>query len=231
MSKESLRVNDGAFRRGKKYKVEKRKRILVGILIALELGGIALLASGSKKTKEANVPEGKVLYEVDYEARFGESYKDIAKKFYDGEEKEAYGSLSNYKNNIEDDNTNHLREGTHVKVPNIINSDNQYYQELMVVNKRLEELNSSLWITYTVNRGDDLYSIAQRCVSNVNQVDYCVGMIKSKNKLDNILFEGTTIVIPNPEYFKLLEQKGNLERLLLNSLDNSVQEEKSGKTY
>ena len=78
-----------------------------------------------------------------------------------------------------------------------------------------------MWQTYNVAPGEDLYGICEKLVADVNQIQECMLMIKSKNSIDKILPTGE-IAVPNPLYFSLMSEYESVKQELDNSLNNSI---------
>ena len=204
----------------KRYKLTKEGKKFVGRFIAVTLGATTILTLSIKRHndhKPVEIPDDKMVYYVDYEVKTGDNWNSINKKFYDDEK--GIETKGQFNVQVKEANPDGLRPGHNIKVPNIIDANNPLYLKLVEVDKELNKLKYDKYEEYYVQDGETVSRIAEKIVSNVDQVNECVSMINSVNGLGKILNPGI-IKVPKIGYFQLLQLRDELLNELNDSLTN-----------
>lgn len=211
----------------KKFKLTNERKKFAGKIIVIALAATTAfsLVKDMAKNKPVIIPENKVVYEADYEVKSEDSWNKITNKFYDQEK--GIESRSQFKQELKDANPNGLSYGNTIKVPNIIDENNALYNRLNEIDEKLESLKYQSYDEYNVEYGENFSSIAEKIVSNPNQINECINMIKTANNIQDGILPMGKILIPKSSYFELIELREELKEKLDNSLNQNYTDEES----
>ena len=207
-----LRTNYGTVRNisNKKMKKGQLKKVMAVTLAAASIITIMTL-TGCSKNKEYVVPDNQIKVNISMELESGETISDVANKFYTDECETVYNSVSNFQDEIKEQNninkfSSFVKAGDTIEVPVIVEKDNPYYLKILEIQSQISNIeNNNLWVRYTVEYGDRLSTIAEKASGSYTEIYEITSKIASRNNMGtkSILNAGEEIWIMNPELGKL----------------------------
>ena len=207
-----LRTNYGTVRNisNKKMKKGQLKKVMAVTLAAASIITIMTL-TGCSKNKEYVVPDNQIKVNISMELESGETISDVANKFYTDECETVYNSVSNFQDEIKEQNninkfSSFVKAGDTIEVPVIVEKDNPYYLKILEIQNQISNIeNNNLWVRYTVEYGDRLSTIAEKASGSYTEIYEITSKIASRNNMGtkSILNAGEEIWIMNPELGKL----------------------------
>lgn len=203
-----LRTNYGTVKNISNKKIKKRqlKKVMAVTLAAASIITIMTL-TGCNKNKEYIVPDNQIKVSISMQVEEGETISDVANKFYTDECEGVYSSVSNFQDEIKEQNninkfSSFVKAGDTIEVPVIIEKDNPYYLKILEIQSEISNIeNNNLWVRYKVEYGDRLSTIAEKASGSYTETYEITNKIASKNNMGtkSILNAGEEIWIMNPE--------------------------------
>lgn len=207
-----LRTNYGTVRNVSNKKIKKRqlKKVMAVTLAAASIITVMSL-TGCNKNKEYVIPDDQIKVNISMQVEEGETISDVANKFYTDECEGVYNSVSNFQDEIKEQNninkfSSFVKAGDTIEVPVIVEKDNPYYLKIIEIQNEITNIeNNNLWVRYTVQYGDRLSTIAEKASGSYSETYEITNIIASKNNMSNksILNAGQEIWVMNPELGQL----------------------------
>lgn len=213
-----------------KSKIQIKKTILSGII------GASMLFTGIGIGKAMNKPidnthistlnSNKVVIPMKIEVNGGETLSDIVDKYYNEDYENMYGTKENFINSIalqNQINPDIIKIGQELSIPIIVDKDNQYLQNALRINTKIQELEENeKWIKYMVKLDDNLSYLASlgsgsSSVSKKEENE----IVRHNNLQTKTIFPGQQIEIINPKIGNLKIELRNAEREFSESLINN----------
>ena len=222
-------------------KVNKKRLSNLGKSIIINMAVTAIVASsiligGKMVNKPATmapiVPDGYVQITIDIQADSGDKISEIAEQYYNEESYPGYYvNFDDYvksiakRNNAKSDNISKFQN---VSIPVIVEENNVYLERIAQLNEELNGLKEQEWISYTINSGDTLYSLAWKGAGDGDEANKNMeAIIQANNLSSSSLTIGDRIKIINPEIGRIKQEIIYLKDQLTKSL---VVENQSHKT-
>lgn len=228
MKKDDIRTSYGMVRNinsGKIKNTKLYKKAAVVIATASIIAVVALTSAGCMPKQISEIPSDQIKYTITIQVNADDTISDIADKFYNDDCDNVYNSVSNYKNEIINQNnlskTGFIKAGSKIDVPVIIDKDNPYYLRIQEIEEEIKSIEENeLWVKYTVEYGDTVTTIASFASGNYYETYDIANKIISKNSMRNgsILNAGEKIWIMNPKLGDLKLELNNLNEDLKLSL-------------
>lgn len=193
-----------------------KRVVLTGVITTTIL--VASKIVNRPPTLAPTIPDGYQQIYINELVDYGETLDDITSKYYTENEALYYTSYRSFvktveqRNNIEYMNINNR---TTISIPVIIEKDNEYYNNI----KQLEAAipTKEEWVSYKIQDGDTLYSLAWLGSGNGDQAMDNVEKIMIKNNLnDTVIESGKKIYIINPEIGDIRKEIEKLNNELYN---------------
>ncbi|MBQ2946954.1 MAG: LysM peptidoglycan-binding domain-containing protein [Bacilli bacterium] len=222
-----LRTNYGTVRNISNKKMKKRKlKQVVAVTLATASIVTIMTLTGCEKNKEYVVPDNQIKVNISMQVEEGDTISDVANKFYTDECEGVYNSISDFEDEIKEQNninkfSSFVKEGDTIEVPVIIEKENPYYLKILDIQSQINNIqNNNLWVRYTVEYGDRLSTIAEKASGSYTEIYEITNKIASKNNINNksILNAGQEIWIMNPELGELKSELKNAQEELKLSL-------------
>ncbi len=211
----------------KKFKLQIDAKKILSIVAAgaIFAAGFGLGKSMGKTENKVNLDPNKIMATIDYDVNPGDTLYEIVDKYYNDDYEGLYASKENFVKSIMDQNSlnnDKIITGQNLTIPVIIDKDNPYFQEIIRIQSKINELEESAkWIKYTVKLDDSLSILAGwgcgRTASAEEQEE-----IREHNNLPlNTIYPGQEIEIINPKIgnlkIELRKAQQNFKESLINN--------------
>lgn len=213
----------------KKFKLTNERKKFIGKIIVVTLAAVTAFIVLHDNDKPVVLPENKIIYETDYMVTGNDSMSKIVNKFYDREKE--IESRGQFRDALKEANPGGIRAGNEIKVPNIIDNDNPLYVRINEIDAKLEEIKYQNYEEYNVDPGENFSSIAEKIVSNPDQINECINLIMKENKIQDGILRPGKILVPKKAYFELLQLRNELKTQLDNSLNNEYIDESTHQMH
>lgn len=214
-----------------KNKIQIKKTILSSIIGAsMLLTGIGIGKAMNKpmdNTHIATLNSNKVVIPMKIEVNVGETLFEIVDKYYNEDYENIYGTKENFINSIalqNQINPDILKIGQELSIPIIVDKDNQYLQNVLRINTKIQELEENeKWIKYTVRLDDNLSMLAGW--GSGNPVSVSVEeeneIARHNNLQTKTIYPGQELEIINPKIGNLKIELRKAEQEFKESLINN----------
>ncbi len=217
-------INKNKLKRRTKLKLYKAGIATVAASVLILLGGIKL----SNKIQESEIlpmPDNQSMITISVRTQYGDTLSDIAGKYYNDDFEGVYQNINNYINAIKKENkvtSDKIKYNINLDIPVIIDSDNQYYQHILELEKEIKDIEKNdLWVEHTIESGDSISYLASLASRNISETYELANKISFKNGIGpkKLLQAGEKILIINPKLgglkIELEETKKQLEETLV----------------
>lgn len=212
-----------------KFKLQVKSFILASIMYFTGMGAVKSIdkgASNTNNTSPINLNQNQIVAGVSVDVNYDDTIIEIADRFYNDDYENVYGSKENFVDSIKLQNAianDKIIVGQKLTIPAIIDTDNPYFQNVMQIKAKINELEQNQkWIKYTVQLDDSLALIARLgSGSNLVGIDE-MNEIATYNRLQsNIIYPGQELYIINPELGNLKKELKEAEEEFRESLTNN----------
>lgn len=220
-----------------KVKVNKNQLNVAKKVVALSMSAVMFFAglgigkANEKtidKTSTVNLNPNQIIATVQNSIDPGETLSEIASKYYNEDYEKVYGSEVNFinsikkQNNIENDDL--IVSGQKLTIPVIIDKNNSYFQNIMMLTAKINELEENeKWIKYTVRLDDNLSMLAGW--GSGNHVSVSVEeeneIARHNNLQTKTIYPGQELEIINPKIGNLKIELRKAEQEFKESLINN----------
>lgn len=215
-----------------KFKLQAKSLFLASTAVIIYFTGIAVGKGMDKDINNTNnnsfinLNQNQIVASISVDVNHDDTIIGIADEFYNDDYEIAYGSKENFVNSIKFQNAikdDKIIVGQKLAIPAIIEKDNPYFQIVVQINAKINELEQNQkWIKHTVGLDENLAFLARLgSGSNLVGMDE-IGEISMYNHLkSSTIYPGQELYIINPEIGNLKKELKVAEEEFRESLINN----------
>lgn len=214
-----------------RFKLQVKNFILASTAVVMYFTGMGVKAmntdaGNTNNTSPINLNQNQIVASVSVDVNYDDTIIEIADRFYNDDYENVYGSKENFVDSIKLQNSivnDKIIVGQKLTIPAIIDTDNLYFQNVMQIKAKINELEQNQkWIKYIVQLDDNLALLARLgSGSNLVGIDE-MNEIATYNRLQsNTIYPGQELYIINPELGNLKKELKEAEEEFRESLTNN----------
>lgn len=211
-----------------KLKLQVKSLILASVMYFTGMGVKAMNtdASNTNNTSPINLNQNQIVASVSVDVNYDDTIIEIADRFYNDDYENVYGSKENFVDSIKLQNAianDKIIIGQKLTIPAIIDIDNPYFQNVMQIKAKINELEQNQkWVKYTVKYNDSLALLARLgSDSDLAGADEINEIVEYNRLQSNIIYPDQELYIINPELGNLKKELREAEEEFRKSLINN----------
>lgn len=215
-----------------KFKLQAKSLFLASTAAIIYFTGIAVGKgmnkdiSNTNNTSFINLNQNQIVASISVDVNYDDTIIGIADEFYNDDYENVYGSKENFVNSIKFQNAiedDKIIVGQKLVIPAIIEKDNPYFQIVVQINAKINELEQNQkWIKHTVGLDENLAFLARLgSGSNLVGMDEIDEILTYNHLKSSTIYPGQELYIINPEIGILKKELKNAEEEFRESLINN----------